>query len=380
MELCETVDREWEALLTLLPEDLDESAFQSGALVRKREVQSASVLLRLAMAYSVEGRSLRQTAAWARAAGIADMSDVALLKRLKSCPAWLGAVLARMLADRACKLSGRYSGLRVRLLDATTVSRHGSKGTDWRIHVGYDLGAQVIDHVELTDEKGGETFTRHPVHEGELVIGDAGYAHRKGIHRIVSQGGHVMVRLNWQNVPLTDAAGSAVDITATLQKVRTGPAADIPVWTAPDTKAEVPAVAGRLVAIRKTKEAAERARRRVNKQARKKGRKPDARTLLSADYIFVFTTLPPDLMSAEDVLEFYRFRWQIEIAFKRLKGILELDEMAAQDERLCRTFLFTKLIAALLIEQLTRPDVGFSPWGYGRPLYRIYVAPVPAGP
>lgn len=376
MELYNGVDREWAALLTLLPEDLEESAYQSGALLRRREVQSASALIRLAMAYAVEGKSLRQTVAWAHAAGVADMSDVALLKRLKACSRWLGVVLTRMLAERTRSLSRRYPGLRIRLLDATTVSRRGSTGTDWRIHLGYDLGALVIDHVEVTDARGGETFARHPVGAGELVIGDAGYAHRKGIHQVASRGGFVLVRLNWQNVPLQDADGNAVDIVATLAGIPAGAVADIPVWTAPDVRAGVPAVAGRLVAVRKSQQAAERARRRAIQQARKKGRTPDARTLASAEFIFVFTTLPHDLISGAEVLDLYRFRWQVELAFRRLKGILKLDKMAAQDADLCKTFLFTKLIAALLIEQLARADVAFSPWGYGKPSSCVHVAAV----
>jgi len=374
MELYETVDRDWSALVTLLPDDLDTSSFESGALVRKREVQSASVLMRLAMAYAVGGRSLRETSTWAHDAGVADLSDVALLKRLKGSSRWLGGVLARMLAGRTQELASRCSGLRVRILDATTVSRSGSDGIDWRIHLGYDLGALVIDHVELTDAKGGETFARHPIRDGELIIGDGGYAHRRGIHQVVSHGGHVLVRLNWQNVPLRDANGGPVDIAAMLTQVPAGSVLDSRVWTAPDDKAGVPSVAGRLVAVRKSQAAAEQARRRLTQQARKKGRTLDQRTLLSADYIFVFTTLAFDQMSGADVLELYRFRWQVELAFKRLKGILTLDQMAAQNDDLCKTFLFTKIIAALLVEKLARPDVGFSPWGYGRPTSTINVA------
>jgi IS4 transposase len=76
-------------------------------------------------------------------------------------------------------------------------------------------------------------------------------------------------------------------------------------------------------------------------------------------------------------LTLYRFRWQIEMAFKRMKSILALDEMAAKDQRLCRTFLLAKLLAALLVEDLARhAGAAFSPGGHGLPAPTFSVAAV----
>ena len=78
----------------------------------------------------------------------------------------------------------------------------------------------------------------------------------------------------------------------------------------------------------------------------------------------MFTTVAAERLEAAAVLELYRFRWQIELAFKRMKSLLELDEMTAQDDALCRTFLYVKLLATLLVDELSRQWVDFSPWGY----------------
>jgi hypothetical protein len=43
--------------------------------------------------------SLRATAAWAAAAGVAMLSDVALLYRLQQIEGWLGAILAALLGE-----------------------------------------------------------------------------------------------------------------------------------------------------------------------------------------------------------------------------------------------------------------------------------------
>lgn len=79
----------WPGLLARLRElvDLEGSARDCGALLRRRGVADAGVLLRLALVYGGTGLSLRGTAAWAAAAGVADLSDVALLHRLQGAAA-----------------------------------------------------------------------------------------------------------------------------------------------------------------------------------------------------------------------------------------------------------------------------------------------------
>src|SRR5437016_2907839 len=100
MENTQAIEADWPFLLTLLPEDLEQSAKATGALLRKRAVTSAAVLLRLAFAYGYCGLSLRDTALWAGVAGVAELSDVALLNRLRGAARWLGHLLTQQLAQR----------------------------------------------------------------------------------------------------------------------------------------------------------------------------------------------------------------------------------------------------------------------------------------
>jgi hypothetical protein len=376
METTKAIDEDWPFLLTLLPDDLDASAKAFGALLRKRAVGSAAVLLRLAFAYGYCGLSLRGTVTWAREAGLAVLSDVALLKRLRGAAHWLGHLLAQQLAQRsALSREGWPTDLRVRLLDATALSRPGSCGTDYRVHLGFDLSTLTMDAVEVTSAAVGESLKRFTLREGEIGLGDRGYAHRQGIAAAVASGGAVIVRLNWHNVPLQHPDGEPFDLLAALRSLGPTQAGEWAVRTAPAPDG-TPAVLGRLIATRKSPKAAEAARRKVRERARKKGQTPDARTLEAADYCFVFATVEASRLKAEAVLELYRFRWQIELAFKRMKSLLLLDEMAAQDDALCRTFLYVKLLATLLVEDLSHQWVDFSPWGYRSPATAVAVAGV----
>jgi hypothetical protein len=296
---------------------------------------------------------------------VAEISDVALLNRLRNASDWLGLLLGLKLAERAPPPDiGATDNRRLRLVDATTISKPGSKGTDWRVHLGFDLGRLAIDHVELTDSSGGETLARFCFSPGEVVIGDRGYAHRRGLYSADKSGARTVVRLNWQNLPLQTPDGAPFDLLDALRRLPEAVAGEHAVRVAPSKRDRIPAVPGRLVAVRKTAAAAEAARAKVLKERAKKGRKVDPRTLEAAGYIFLFTTLSSSALAAAQVLELYRFRWQVELAFKRLKSLLRLGELPTRDPPLARSFIFAKLLTALLLEDFTEEFLAFSPWGH----------------
>jgi len=367
---------DWSALLTLLPSDLEATAASTGALRRKREVKDAATLLRLAFVYGYCNLSLRGTAAWASAAQVVEFSDVALLKRLKGSADWLALLLTQQLAARIeawPELQAR--GGRVRLIDATSISRPGSTGTDWRIHLGFDLRTLSIDQVVLSGAETGESLSHFALQADDIVVADGGYAYRSEIWRVVQAHAQIITRLNWQCVPLCDAQGQRLDILQAVRGLGAEEVLDLPVWTLADPKRGIPALPGRLIAKRKSPEQVEAARQRLRRRAQKKGKQIDPRTWESAGYIFLFTTLDAESWSATAVLALYRFRWQIEMAFKRMKSILVLDEMAAKDARLCRTFLLAKLLAALLVEELARrAGAVFPPCGQRNPAPTVSVA------
>lgn len=366
MEVKSQLEYEWAHILTFFPPDevLDRTAKEYGAIIRKRQVENASTLLRLAFAYGFCEMSLRQTAAWAELIGIAFISDVALMKRLRVASDWLGHLLALKLIERAPPPVLANPALHLRLVDATTINRPGSTGTDWRIHLGFNLMALKIDSVEITDARGGETLTRFLFRANDLVVGDCGYAHRAGFHAVTSANADFLVRLNWQNVPLCDMAGNAFDILGALRGISDATPTEFAVCTKAVPKDNIPAIPARLLAVRKSEAAAEVSREKILRERSKKGRTIDPRTLEAAGYIMVLTSVSAEQLSTQDGLELYRFRWQIELAFKRLKSLLHLGDIPTKDPPLTRSFLYAKLLAAIILEDLTEEFLSFSPWGY----------------
>lgn len=362
MDREELIEYQWPYLLRFVTErdQFEASAYRMGAISRSDSGLTASDLLRVAMVYGFCGRSLRQTAAWAEATGLARISAVALRKRLRAAAEWLGHLVGSKLLERSRLCPPKAAPWKIRIVDATTISCPGSRGIDWRLHTLLDLERLVIEQIELTDRRSGESLTRFRFGAGELVVADRGYAHRNGLAFVHSTGADYLIRLNWSNVPLQTRSGAVFDLLAALRSLPEAEPGDFALTVPLSGGSVLPA---RLLAVRKSEAAAAVSRQRVLRERAKRGT-IDPRTLETAGYVFVLTSLGAAHLTAAEGLELYRFRWQIELVFKRLKTLLAVDELPAKDPPLVRTILYTKLLGALLVEDFAERFLAFSPWGY----------------
>src|SRR5580658_11073519 len=134
MKHVNLLEEEWEFLTDLLPKDWREQARTTGALRRARGVGSADCLLQLILMHTATGLSLRQTVVRAREQSIARISDVALLKRLRSSEPWLRSLTSHLTEINQAELVKTLSARRrIRVVDATTVEEQGGAGTSWRV-------------------------------------------------------------------------------------------------------------------------------------------------------------------------------------------------------------------------------------------------------
>ncbi len=360
------VEEGWQQVLCLLPDDLEQSARQDKAIIRLRKIRDAATLLRVILAYSLSDLSSRGLSSWWSGLGLGSISSISLLQRLRWSAYWLAGLLAEMLEEFADRPDIELGGRSLIIQDASTVSRAGSKGIDRRVHLSLSLAPYRIVAIELSDVSGGETFTRMDVGPGDIVMGDRGYAHPRGIRYVAGRGADVLVRVNWQNVPFVDEEGNRFDVTAHLKSME-GEIGEWRVAVRGEEEQGIAAVSGRLVAKRKEPDDAAKERKRIIKRARKKNRVPDPRSLIAAGFILIFTTLSEDVASSEQVMELFRYRWQVERTFKRLKGVLKLDELPDCSDELLDTIILGRLIGAILIQKIASKAGAFSPSGPGRP-------------
>ena len=324
--------------------DLESSARQHKALQRKRGLRSPDALLHLALLYGPGGLSLRSTASYAIEAGIADLCDVSLLDRLRNAGDFLADVLAHLLAERRGDAPPE-GGLRLSLVDGSTISLAGSAGSDWRLHARYEPACGGFTDLAVTEASTAEALSCVAVRPGDVLVQDRGYARLRNFAHAKSQGADFITRIGWRSVNLLHRSGERFDLVAALSAH--GPEVVEHVVQIGAGRNAVPA---RLIIARKPPDATLRQHKRVHRKAGRKGHKTDPRTLLAAGYMMLLTSLPATVAAAEEVVRLYRMRWQIELAFKRLKSLGGLDDLPASDPRLARSWLLAHLIAAVLIE------------------------------
>jgi hypothetical protein len=283
---------------------------------------------------------------------------VALFQRLRAAEQWL-----RWMADQLWQRHPTppvSHGYRVRAVDATTVSRPGCLGTDWRAHFSVNLENLQCDFFEVTDASEGETFRRIPVAAGDLVLGDRCYGTPPGIAHVVDSGGHVLVRVNHKALPLFDIRGEPFRLVTELRSTSVGQVREWPTLVRHGPR-DYP---GRLVAVKRDRWSACLERRALRKRASKKQKTVSRTALFLAGYFYVWTDVSAEALNAATVLAWYRCRWQIELCFKRMKSILGLGDLPKKREDSCRAWLHGKLLVALLLERLLDHAEHFSPWGY----------------
>jgi|WetSurMetagenome_2_1015567.scaffolds.fasta_scaffold225894_1 hypothetical protein len=354
-----SLESDWEVLLTFFPEGWQSKAKELGALRRCRKFAESEALVRTLLIHLADGCSLRETAVRASEGNIASISDVALLKRLRASGEWFRWMSGELMKNWITKQPSAIFGkdLHIRIIDATTIQEPGSTGSTWRLHYSIGLPSLQCDEVHLTSPSVGESFKRFAVHAGDLFLADRGYAHRAGIGHVVRNGGNAIVRVNL-NVPFVTRDATPYPL---LEQLRTLSGTTIGNWNVAihDEGLLIP---GRVCAVRKSEEAAEKARRKIVKESKKKGHVPKPETLEAAGYIFVFTTF--DGIPAATVLEMYRGRWQVELTFKRLKSIMALGHLKKTDVEGAKAWIHGKLFVAFLIEALIVAGERFFPWGY----------------
>jgi len=299
----------WAYIERELPDNLDELAYETGALLRRKGVGSAASLLRVILTYGVTDLSMKAVSAWATSVKLAELSSVALFYRIRDAKDWLSRLISVMLNDEAKPLLS--SGLDVALVDATCVTGPGATGCEWRLHTEISTETGQISSIKLTDQSVGETYENYPVRLGQVLVGDRAYALANGIAYVHDHGGYVVARANLHSirlcrmdrtvfnpvdeedlVPATGVAHYDVLIPAPPAKRSRSHKP----WKLDDARAWIQA---RLLAIRTIKD----------------------------EVIWVITTVPEQIAPDSVVMELFRVRWQIELEFKRLKSLLGLDAL-----------------------------------------------------
>lgn len=331
----------WALAESYLPENLNEMAVETGAISRHRRVSDAFQLLRAILIYANVG-SLRTAAALVGAAGLLKITPEGLFFRLEHAEAFLEMVLAHLVGQGA----GAPVGFKIRLVDATGVSGPGATGTDWRIHVGYDPCRGLPCSIKVGGAEIGEHLKLHDLQPGELVLADRGYGSASNVHEAIDAGADVLIRVSKGQIRLYsesermdwDAMESAVPETGAVSfqcRMPVPPAEHKKPgkWKTEDARCWHDV---RIVAARNTHK----------------------------EVVWLVTNLDEQRLDDAKACELYRVRWQVELYFKRLKSLGDLDMQKSRAGPTAKASLLAKLILLVLTSLLRDGMQAFSPYGY----------------
>ena len=313
----------FEDFLQELPAEYEALAREFKAFCRSRKIKSPADLMRVVMSYCGLDQVLREVAGRFTLCQEA-ISDTAIHKRLKACLPWVKALLKEMMGEGAAALIAGY--LRLVVIDGSTVQGPGATETWYRLHIALDLVNLELIHVEVTDKYQGERLDYYPLQEGDVALVDRAYNQPSQLVQQGARGVCVVLRYNPHSMTLYDEQCEKIDWYQKLQGCS-------------EARCQVPVrvmheghyIEGWVHATRWPEPQATQARRRVRAQAQKKGRTPKAKTLFLAEWLLVFTTVPPEILATAAICELYRVRWQVELAIKRLKSLLDIDQLRARE-------------------------------------------------
>ena len=347
-------DTLFEQLLQDLPPETIPLAREFRAFVRAKKVKTPEQLLRLVLLYCGLDKPLREVAGTFTVL-YESITDQSVAERLQACGPWIKATLRQMLPLSA--VSALPEGLRFVVIDASSVQAPGAKGIDHRLHIAMDLVSLEFIEVLISDVHTGETLKHFTLAPGDVAVTDRGYAQVQGMSDAVKRGAELIVRLNPFSVVLRDVSGQPLSLSETLKRQKTETIRTVEVvLQSSDGQDEV---SGWVHAYRLSAEQAGRARQKC-RQRHKKGT-PKAETLYLAGWVLVFTTLAPAFLSASTIMALYRCRWQVELAIKRWKSILDVDALRAKARSpLAEVWLHGKLLYAVLLERRMRRHLGES--------------------
>lgn len=351
--------KRWDEVRQYLPAGYEQLAADYEQVETKfgnAKIRTADDLLRVVLLHVGANLPLRQAVTLMAESGGPSVSPMRLHKKMCRAAPYLRDLVTRMLDWPLEGASERWGGYIFTAVDATVVSGPGSIGTDARIHTKLRVADVSFADVHVTDDKVGETFLRFTWEPGELAVADRAYCATRGIRQVVDSGADVLVRYRLNGLPLCTPQGVPIEVLDLAQPLAVGETLDVEVQVPIDGR--VP-IAGRLIAMRLAPDAADRARKRFQRD----NKKASAQTLLACDFVILFTTAKRQRLDAERCLQGYRLRWQIELQFKRWKSLCNFDYLPNQRDDTTLAWLYGKILLGLLLDRMASTLAGPFPPG-----------------
>lgn len=227
----------------------------------------------------------------------------------------------------------------------------GASDANCKLQAGYEYKSGRLGFFTLTEGiKPDQAYSSRLVdfvEKGDLTLTDLGYFKLSVFKELTAKGAYFLSKLLIGTTLLNADTSEKIDLSATLRSF-VGNTLEINVIMGND-KHPVPC---RLIGFRATKQVADARRRKLRKEAKKKGRTPGKHHLARCDWTLFVTNAPSEMLPVTMVFSLYRLRWQIELVFKQLKSVLRIHLSNTAKEYRLKCEILGKLIMAVIIHSI----------------------------
>lgn len=347
-------------LLPLLGSGYESKCMDLNIIQRKRKIESPADLMLLCLFHLVNGCSLVDISEIARLANIADISDVAFMKRFAQCGEWFEWITSQLVTRQLANYTkpAFLAAYRTIAVDASDVVEKGRSGETYRLHYAIDIFSLQSRSYKITTGEIGESLTNFSFESGDLVLGDRVYGTITGIEHCIGSGADYLLRLRTNCFKIYDSDGNKIEMLARIGHLNFEESDEFTGFIQRPHESAIPI---RVCVKKKSVEACKKARKQVARKESKKQMTFSDEAKKLNEYIIVVTSLP-EKISRDEILETYRYRWQVENYFKRLKSIMNFGDLPKKNEMSTLAWLKGKLMVALLMEIMISGSF-ISPYG-----------------
>ena len=224
----------------------------------------------------------------------------------------------------------------------------GASDANCKLQAGYEYKTGRLGFFTLTEGiKPDQAYSSRLVdfvEKDDLMLTDLGYFKLSVFKELTAKGAYFLSKLLIGTTLLNADTSEKIDLSSTLRSF-VGNTLEINVIMGND-KHPAPC---RLIGFRAIKQVADARRRKLRKEAKKKGRTPSKHHLALCDWTLFVTNAPSEILPATMVFSLYRLRWQIELIFKQLKSVLRIHSSNTAKEYRLKCEILGKLIMAVII-------------------------------
>ncbi len=346
------IAKQFQQLLQALPKEWREFAVELKAFHHSNKIETVEELVWVLLLYCGVDLSTKVVAAQLTLSGGEKITGEAVRQRLIKSLEFVRFLLRNMLNINDISLGP--VGLRFLSPDGTELAER------YRLHLLLNLFTLELVDAQVGGKEKGESLKNFRFRAGDVVVPDQGYCSYAGVFKTVLED-QANVLMRWKHDLLlysADEKQEALNLCELLKDLQEGTILTLSVvvkYSETSKNKDKRRVKGWLHAYRMTQEQAAKSERKVTKSHRRKNRKLSDKTVFLSQFILVFTTLSPEVLDPASALEVYRCRWQIELAIKRLKSLIDLNKFrTVSGGPLAEVYIYGKLIYLLLVDQIMR--------------------------